>query len=273
MPNHPQSVRPVLAFLDKAGHRASEERFRLLSEIDREGSISAAAKGLNISYKAAWDAVNALNNLFSTPLVDAKPGGRRGGGATLTEEGRRALQAHRHLTDRLNVFLAEMERELSGTSGSGSAASPSPLLWSFSMRTSARNVFHGIVEEIIPGAVNSEIALRLSEQTVLTIVITNKSVESLELRVGTEAFALIKASTPLLMADIENMKLSARNQIHGTVMTVDHGAVNSEVQLDIGNSKTLTVVITRHSAQSLGIEPGAPMCAVVKASQIILGVE
>nr|WP_319513431.1 TOBE domain-containing protein [uncultured Cohaesibacter sp.] len=271
MTRQPQSVRPILSFLDKAGHRASAERFALLSEIDREGSISAAAKKLNISYKAAWDAVNALNNLFSTPLVNAKPGGKRGGGAILTDEGRRALEAHSHLTDRLNAFLAEIEQDICGNPGSSPVTTP--LLWSFAMRTSARNVFHGIVEGVIPGAVNSEISLRVSEQSVLTTVITNKSAENLGLRVGGEAFALIKASTPVLMADTEGARLSARNQIRGTVTSVEPGAVNSEIQLDIGNSKTLAVVVTRQSAESLAIKPGDKMRAIIKASQIILGVE
>nr|WP_321456447.1 TOBE domain-containing protein [uncultured Cohaesibacter sp.] len=271
MPKQPPSVRPILSFLDKAGHRASAERFALLSEIDKAGSISAAAKQLNISYKAAWDAVNALNNLFSTPLVDAKPGGKKGGGAILTDEGHKALQAHQHLTDRLNAFLAEIEQDICGNPGTSPISSP--LLWSFAMRTSARNIFHGIVEEITPGAVNSEVCLRVSEQTLLTTVITNKSAESLDLHIGSEAFALIKASTPILMADHLDVRLSARNQIRGTVMSIDQGAVNSEVQLDMGNSKTLTVVITKHSAESLEIKPGSKMCAVIKASQIILGVE
>ncbi|WP_394699123.1 winged helix-turn-helix domain-containing protein [uncultured Cohaesibacter sp.] len=92
----PHSIRPVLSFLDKAGHRASEERFRLLSEIDKAGSISAAAKEIGVSYKGAWDAVHALNNLFSSPLVVAQPGGRKGGGAVLTDEGRKALVAHQY---------------------------------------------------------------------------------------------------------------------------------------------------------------------------------
>lgn len=271
MSRHPQSVRPILSFLDKAGHRASAERFDLLSQIDQQGSISAAAKQLNISYKAAWDAVNALNNLFSTPLVDAKPGGKKGGGAILTDEGRKALEAHRHLTDRLNAFLAEVEQDIAGNPGNSSLASP--LLWSFAMRTSARNVFHGIVEDVITGAVNSEISLRVSEKTLLTTVITNKSAENLDLHIGSEAFALIKASTPVLMADHDEIRLSARNQIRGTVSSVEPGAVNSEIQLDIGNSKTLTVIVTRQSAESLAIRPGDSMRAIIKASQIILGVE
>ncbi|WP_319532262.1 TOBE domain-containing protein [uncultured Cohaesibacter sp.] len=141
------------------------------------------------------------------------------------------------------------------------------------MRTSARNVFHGVIESLVEGAVHSEVVLRVSETTDLTVIITNKSAESLELREGLEAFALIKASSPILMLEDDSVRLSARNQIRGTVLSVDPGAVNSEVQLDIGNSKVLTVVITKQSVDSLNITPGIRMCAMVKASQIILGVE
>ena len=271
----PNSIRPVLSFFDKAGHRASEERFRLLSTIDREGSISSAAKALGISYKSAWDAVSALNNLFSAPLVISQTGGKRGGGASLTDEGRKAMRAHRYLTDRLSEFVAEMEQEIAASAMSSSASSQpnAPLLWSFAMRTSARNVFHGHVETITPGAVNSEIILRVSDTTALTVVITNKSVQSLDLREGGEAFALIKASAPILMVEEEGVKLSARNQLSGTVISLDDGAVNSEVMLDIGGGKTLTVVITKHSAEQIAIKPGDRLQAMIKASQIILGTE
>ena len=141
------------------------------------------------------------------------------------------------------------------------------------MRTSARNVFHGHVETITPGAVNSEIILRVSDTTALTVVITNKSVQSLDLREGGEAFALIKASAPILMVEEEGVKLSARNLLSGTVISLDDGAVNSEVMLDIGGGKTLTVVITKHSAEQIAIKPGDRLQAMIKASQIILGTE
>ncbi|HRJ61773.1 MAG TPA: LysR family transcriptional regulator, partial [Azospirillaceae bacterium] len=57
-----------------------ETRVRLLEAVGREGSISAAARAVGLSYKAAWDAVDAMNNLFGRPLVGAQTGGRKGGG-------------------------------------------------------------------------------------------------------------------------------------------------------------------------------------------------
>jgi molybdate transport system regulatory protein len=55
------------------------ERIALLEAVARLGSISAAAKQVGLSYKGAWDGVQALNNLFDAPLVNAAPGGKAAG--------------------------------------------------------------------------------------------------------------------------------------------------------------------------------------------------
>ncbi|MBB4304401.1 molybdate transport system regulatory protein [Rhodobium orientis] len=260
---------PVLSFLDAEGHRAGEDRFRLIDAIDRLGSISAAARDQGLSYKGAWDAVNALNNLFSKPLVVARPGGRHGGGAEVTREGRRAIAAHKLLTERLGTVLADLDAALSGTADGGL----SPLLWSFAMKTSARNTYYGIVSHVQAGAVNSEISLDISEETTLTAIITNQSAISLGIHPGREVFALIKASTPILMRADETARTSARNRICGTVAAVTPGAVNTEVVIDIGAGKTLVAIVTKASAEDLEFQPGERACALIKASHIILGVD
>ncbi|MBD8893373.1 TOBE domain-containing protein [Labrenzia suaedae] len=256
---------------NQTGLRVGEDRFRLLEAIGRLGSISAAAKEAGLSYKAAWDAANALNNLFARPLIVTRPGGRHGGGAEVTAAGRRALRTHRRLTESLGELLAGLD--LSLADGQDDPDLPGPSLWSFLMKTSARNCFHGVVSAITAGSVNTEVSLRISETTTITAVLTNQSVAALDLRQGRPAFALIKASTPLLTRDMEGMRLSARNQIHGTVLSIDKGAVNTEAVLDIGGGKTLAAIITNNSAWALALEPGMRCCALIKASQIILGVE
>jgi len=263
------ALKPVLAMTNEAGLRVGEDRFRLLAAIDRLGSISAAAKEVGLSYKAAWDATNALNNLFARPLVITRPGGRHGGGAEVTETGRSALLAHRKLTESLRRLFAELDQTLAGAG----ADQPLPSLWSLLMKTSARNCFHGIIAGVIPGAVNTEVALKISDTTVLTATLTNQSAETLQLRDGQPAFALIKASTPILARETDGLRLSARNQIHGTVLSIDKGAVNTEAVVDIGGGKTLAAIITNDSASALALEPGMRCCALVKASQITLGVE
>ena len=57
------------------------DRIRLLEAVAREGSISAGAREAGITYKAAWDALDALSNLFGQPLLETRTGGKAGGGA------------------------------------------------------------------------------------------------------------------------------------------------------------------------------------------------
>lgn len=71
----------------------------------------------------------------------------------------------------------------------------------FEMKLSARNVLKGTVVSIATGAVNSEVTIEIGEEVHITSIITNKSCESLRLRVGGEAYAVVKASDVMLAAD------------------------------------------------------------------------
>jgi molybdate transport system regulatory protein len=76
-------------------------RADLLAAIDREGSISAAGRSLGMSYRYAWMLVESMNHCFAEKLVEAMPGGRKGGRAALTDAGRRALLAYRALEQQI----------------------------------------------------------------------------------------------------------------------------------------------------------------------------
>jgi molybdate transport system regulatory protein len=71
----------------------------LLEGVARTGSISAAGRTLGMSYKRAWMLVEALNECFDGPLVEAAKGGRGGGGAHLTPLGEQVLAAYRRMED------------------------------------------------------------------------------------------------------------------------------------------------------------------------------
>lgn len=81
--------------LDLPQGRIGPGKVALLEAIDREGSISAAGRALGMSYKRAWDLVDALNRQLGTPVVAASPGGYRGGGASLTDAGRNLVADYR----------------------------------------------------------------------------------------------------------------------------------------------------------------------------------
>jgi molybdate transport system regulatory protein len=69
------------------------------------------------------------------------------------------------------------------------------------------------------------------------------------------------------------MRLSARNQIPGIVKTVSLGAVMAEVAVEIDGGYSLVAVITAESARHLGLEPGKRVAAVVKSTEVMIGVD
>jgi len=258
----------VLTFANAEGSKVGEKRIKLLEAIDETGSISAAAKSVGLSYKAAWDAVNMMNNLFPAPLVVANAGGKKGGGATLTPNARQVLDAFSLLQSEASKFLSLLEDTLQNPA----APTLSSMLWSFIMRSSARNALRGTVTQLITGGVNTEVILSVSESSEIVAVVTNRSIETLGLEIGKQAFAMIKASFVILAHD-EGVKTSARNQIRGTIKAIETGSINDEVTLDIGDGKTLAAVITRQSTDNLEFRVGDKACALIKASHVILGVD
>lgn len=69
------------------------------------------------------------------------------------------------------------------------------------------------------------------------------------------------------------MKLSARNILKGKVTSITKGAVAAEVQVDIGGGNTITSTITVQSVERLGLDVGSEVSAVIKSSEVILGVD
>ena len=154
--------------------RMGADRVRLLEAIHDHGSISAAARTLGLSYKSAWDAVNAMNNLFGLPLVAASPGGRSGGGATITPAGLQVIAAFAVVQTELDQFLRSLEARFRQSH----CPCQSGILWSFLMKTSARNMFRCTVSEIVEGAVNAEVLMDLTDDQQLVAIITNRSVKT-----------------------------------------------------------------------------------------------
>jgi molybdate transport system regulatory protein len=139
------------------------------------------------------------------------------------------------------------------------------------MKTSARNQFAGQVVAVKRGAVNDEIEIDIAGGQRIVAIVTHESTESLGLKVGRDAVALVKASSVILMVDGEKTKLSTRNRLAGTVSRIEPGAVNSEVVVDLPGGGAVAAIITVESARSLGLQVGRPVTAIFKASSVIVG--
>ena len=241
----------------------------MLEAIEAEGSISAAGEAIGLGYRATWDAVQALNNLFPRPLVRAHAGGRSGGAAGLTAEGRAALATLRHVQAEINRAMERLAARLADDPATRDFPHP----WSLVMRTSARNAFRGRVVAITDGAVNAEVVVDIGQDLRIVSVITRRSVVDLGLAAGSAVTALIKASFVVLIEGGGSVRTSARNRLAGTVAAVDEGVVNSEVALELADGKTLIATVNRHSVDDLPLKIGDQVTALIKSSHVILAVE
>jgi molybdate transport system regulatory protein len=140
------------------------------------------------------------------------------------------------------------------------------------MKISARNVLPGTVTDVTRGAVNSEVTLALQGGESVVAIITNVSVDRLDLKRGTSAYAIIKASEVMIGKNLQNAKLSARNVLEGKIANLLEGAVNSEVGVRLPGGTMLVASITKASVNALDLKEGADVSVVVKASHVLLGV-
>jgi molybdate transport system regulatory protein len=238
----------------------------LLRQVEQRGSITNAAKAAGISYKTAWDLVDRLNNVSSSPLVVTRTGGKHGGGCDLSDYGRKVIDLY---DKNRNVF----EFVVKNASGDKSDFDViEHLTRSLVMKTSARNQFSGIIETITHGPVSAEVVLRISDQEVITAVITNGSAKDLGLEKGHSVMALVKASSVIIMAGEGKIKSSTLNNLSGIVSGIVKGAVNNEIKIKISGGKSLIASITRKSAEEMNLANGVAVTAMFNASQVILAV-
>lgn len=244
----------------------SDKRIALLEKISECGSITQAAKAVGLSYKGAWDAVDAMNGMLGQPLVATMTGGKGGGGTQLTATGIRIVDAYNALRKEQKRFL---EAASAGIQDFGNVYQ---MIRRLSVKTSARNQFFGKVSAIKQGPVNVEVELTLTGGDKIHSVVTHDGLENLGLKIGSEAWALVNASWIILALPDAASKVSARNKLIGKVTRITLGNVNTEIVLQLDGGNTVSVVITNDSVADLELAEGLEVCAVFKASSVILGV-
>lgn len=240
----------------------------LLAALQSEPSITAAAKAVGLSYKAAWDAIATMNNLAGQMLVERSVGGLGGGGARLTPHGARLVKTFSAVEQENARFVERVNRRVRDKADLKS-------LGRMTMMTSARNHFVGTVTRLKAGAVNDEVELTLPGGEKIFAIVTHESTETLGLKKGVEAIALIKASWIIVAVEGEaaaTVKLSARNRLSGIVSSLSAGAVNAEVVIELKGGHSVAAIVTKASAKALGLAPGKRASAIFKASSVILAV-
>lgn len=141
------------------------------------------------------------------------------------------------------------------------------------MKISARNQLKGTITNVAEGAVNGVVTIDLDGNTIKADI-TMESINELGLVEGKEAYAIIKATNVMFATGTERIAtVSARNQLAGKIVTVTKGAVNGHVTVELPDGNRVSGSITNAAIEDLGLAEGDAALAVIKATDVIVGVE
>jgi molybdate transport system regulatory protein len=261
----PRKIDALLALRSDGKLLVGRDRIKVLEAVAEHKSISKAAKAVGFSYKAAWDAVAAINNLLPSPAFVTKAGGKSGGGAEVTPEGLKLIETFHKLEDRLSRLSSMIAEE--GLEGPDDFP-----LWGLGLRISARNVFRAEVVSVRKWPVDVEVTLHISGAHKLYSIVTNDAAEDLDLQPGRNVIALVKSSFIEIVSSAQSAT-DARNLFTGVVSRRTDAERNCELLIDIGAGKTMTAVLPRRRIEELGIEEGSQVTARFAPEDVILAAD
>jgi molybdate transport system regulatory protein len=240
------------------GHAISDKRLEVLRRIGVSGSISQAAREVGISYKAAWQAIDTLTSLSGTPLVERTVGGSGGGGARITDEGRRLLVLADELAQARDVVLARH-------AGAGASASMGAGL---GVQTSMRNQLPARVSLVQSLAQEDPLVLVrlcLEDGQELTSSITRESADLLGLRAGLPVLLLCKATAVEVTDRMPDVR-AGQCHLSGKVLRIARGVNRDEVTLALDGGGTWV----GFAARPFGRRKGQGALAVMASSALVI---
>lgn len=240
--------------------------FALLQALHDTGSLQRAARTAGYSYKGAWLVMDQAGQLTRTPLLEARQGGRGGGGSRLTPAALALLSAWQTLQTRQGEFLRRQEAWLLDQ------PELAALLRRPAMKTTARNQFAGRIAALQIGPSTVQVRLELPGGLPLRAALNAEAAAALKLEVGQEALALVKASEIMLVQDFAGYRLSASNQLHGSISRVQKGSTGSLVGLTLPGGAVITASVTPDAIEALDLRVGQSATACFKASTVMLAV-
>lgn len=159
----------------------------ILEQIEKEKSISKAAKKLGMSYRYVWNYLRKIEKTLGEPVVETHRGGRfGGGGAKLTKLGESLLREYKRVESYVGEVLYDEE------------------YWeAVGLKISARNRLKGKIAAVEKEEVTAKIRIEIAAPTTITAIISREAVEELNIKTGDEVEAVIKA-TEVMVATYDN---------------------------------------------------------------------
>ncbi|PJG85856.1 TOBE domain-containing protein [Conservatibacter flavescens] len=235
------------------------KRIRLLKEIQQCGSINQAAKNARVSYKSAWDHLQAMNEISPSPLLERNTGGKNGGGTLLTPYAVRLLQLYDLLEQTQEKAFSILQDENVPLDSLLSATAR------FSLQSSARNQLFGRVHNLTFDHATSLVEIKIPTLPhPVYAAITEKSAVRLGLKTHQEVMLMFKA--PWVKISQEMPSENNKNIFQGKVISVTSKGEDKEVMIRITQEIALCA---RLSAQQHIVQDDV-VWAQIDPEQIIL---
>lgn len=237
-------------------------RIELLENIEKIGSINAAAKEMKMSYKAAWERINSMNELADEEIIQRKVGGKGGGGTTLTPYAHELIKTYKRLNELHRQFIDRFSE-----AGDNPEHLAKILNRTF-LTTSARNQILSTITEINSNQLNATIKMELTGGGTLYSTITSKSVANMNLGVNSSIYAIIKSSDITIVNEPPKQSENL-NVLEGTIKLIEISDESIEVSFAINEHTTLIALINKKNIDSLKI--GSRAYAIIDPNHIIIG--
>lgn len=235
-----------------------DRRIDILRRIDDVGSISEAARGAGVSYKAAWQAIEILENLANGPLVERAVGGSKGGGTRLTEVGRQVLL----LSDALARARADVLHRFKNLKNF--EVGP---LGASTLQTSMRNHFPAKIVKIKIGSALVKLILQIDDTHLIRASVTKESAQLLGLTEGMTVLALTKATGVEVSADFPKTKDSTQeNQLVGEVIHCERDTKGGECSIRLPSG----LVVVGFAKGHHGLQLHQKAVAIIPSSSIVI---
>ncbi|WP_373778854.1 TOBE domain-containing protein [Glaesserella sp.] len=202
------------------------KRITLLKEIRESGSINQAAKNAKVSYKSAWDHLEAMNHISPKPLLERNAGGKNGGGTVLTSYAERLLQLYDLLEKTQEKAFAILQDETIPLDSLLSATAR------FAPQSSARNQFFGKVVRLQLEDIHCYVDIDVEGfNAPLRASITEQSAERLQLTVNKEVMLMIKAP----WIKIHTQPVDCANHFAARINKITDKGKHKEIALEVNN--------------------------------------
>lgn len=237
-------------------------RIELLKRIETTGSMNAAAKEMKMSYKAAWERVNSMNELSDKPIIERQTGGKGGGGTKLTPYAYELIETFEKLDILHRQFIERFSQ------ASDSPEHLAKILNRLFLTTSARNQLLCKITHISYDNIYAKITMQLNTTQQITSTITATSMSNLNLAIDEDVYAIIKSS------DISVVREAPQdgegiNSVKTTLIEKQSNDTHSELRLRVDEKKDIIAIISHDISDTM--EVGEILYALIDYKKIIIG--